>query len=425
MALTALACALAGVALAVGFTSWTGSAWLGAVFAAALAAPLTVWGISRLMKPVNQVLRALADGVSSLKDGDFSMSLANRRGDELGELVEAYNAIGKALRSERQDLLQRELLLDTVIQTSPLALVLVGPTGAVVYSNAASRQLFLGGRKLEGLDFDELVAACPAPLAEAIASSGDGLFTIDTGTGAETWHLSQKGFMLNARRHRLYLFKHLTRELSRAEVETWKRVIRVIGHELNNTLAPISSLAHSGRKLAEQPDPARLKAVFETIEERSRHLKEFIDGYARFAKLPAPRHQEVMWQDLVARLANVATFRVPEALPQAPGRFDPAQVEQALINLLKNAAESGSPPEAVELAVVQVGGGFLVRVLDRGGGMSEAVLANALLPFYSTKRSGSGLGLALCREVAEAHGGRIHLANRDGGGLEASLWLPA
>jgi len=425
VALTALACALAGVALAVGFTSWTGSAWLGAVFAAALAAPLTVWGISRLMKPVNQVLRALADGVSSLKDGDFSMSLANRRGDELGELVEAYNAIGKALRSERQDLLQRELLLDTVIQTSPLALVLVGPTGAVVYSNAASRQLFLGGRKLEGLDFDELVAACPAPLAEAIASSGDGLFTIDTGTGAETWHLSQKGFMLNARRHRLYLFKHLTRELSRAEVETWKRVIRVIGHELNNTLAPISSLAHSGRKLAEQPDPARLKAVFETIEERSRHLKEFIDGYARFAKLPAPRHQEVMWQDLVARLANVATFRVPEALPQAPGRFDPAQVEQALINLLKNAAESGSPPEAVELAVVQVGGGFLVRVLDRGGGMSEAVLANALLPFYSTKRSGSGLGLALCREVAEAHGGRIHLANRDGGGLEASLWLPA
>jgi nitrogen fixation/metabolism regulation signal transduction histidine kinase len=425
VALTALACALAGVALAVGFTSWTGSAWLGAVFAAALAAPLTVWGISRLMKPVNQVLRALADGVSSLKDGDFSMSLANRRGDELGELVEAYNAIGKALRSERQDLLQRELLLDTVIQTSPLALVLVGPTGAVVYSNAASRQLFLGGRKLEGLDFDELVAACPAPLAEAIASSGDGLFTIDTGTGAETWHLSQKGFMLNARRHRLYLFKHLTRELSRAEVETWKRVIRVIGHELNNTLAPISSLAHSGRKLAEQPDPARLKAVFETIEERSRHLKEFIDGYARFAKLPAPRHQEVMWQDLVARLANVATFRVPEAMPQAPGRFDPAQVEQALINLLKNAAESGSPPEAVELAVVQVGGGFLVRVLDRGGGMSEAVLANALLPFYSTKRSGSGLGLALCREVAEAHGGRIHLANRDGGGLEASLWLPA
>ena len=424
MAAVAVACALASAVLGAGLAALTGSGWLGGLFAAALAVPVTVWAVARLMKPANQVLRALADSVTSLRDGDFSMTLARRRDDELGELVSAYNAIGEALRAERQDLLQRELLLDTVIQASPLALVLAGPTGAVVYANTAARQLFLGGRPLEGLAFDEMISACPAPLADAVGAGGDGLFTVETESGNETWHLSQKAFLLNARPHRLYLFKHLTRELSRAEVETWKRVIRVIGHELNNTLAPISSLAHSGRKLAAQGATDRLPGVFETIEERSRHLKEFIDGYARFAKLPEPRREAVDWGEFVTGLARVADFRVRGSLPETAARFDRGQVEQALINLLKNAAESGSPPDTVELAVERVGGGTLVRVMDRGAGMSETVLANALLPFYSTKRSGSGLGLALCREVAEAHGGRIHLANRDGGGLEASLWLP-
>jgi len=110
--------------------------------------------------------------------------------------------------------------------------------------------------------------------------------------------------------------------------------------------------------------------------------------------------------------------------PEAPGRFDAAQLEQALTNLLRNAHESGSPPDDVELRVRRFGGRVSIDVCDRGSGMSETVLSNALLPFYSTKRGGTGLGLALVREIAEAHGGRVSLANREGGGLSVTITLP-
>jgi nitrogen fixation/metabolism regulation signal transduction histidine kinase len=300
----------------------------------------------------------------------------------------------------------------------------VGPSGAVIYSNTSARQLFLGGRKLEGLDFDTVLQAAPDALRHAVRSGQDGLFTIEGDTGPETFHLSQKGFMLNARQHRLVLFKHLTRELSRREVETWKKVIRVIGHELNNSLAPVSSLAHSGGRLADAPDPERLKTIFATIEDRTRHLKEFIEGYARFARLPRPEPEAVDWKEFMTGISGVVRCRVAGALPEGPGSFDPAQLEQVMINLIKNAHESGSPPAEVTVSVTDQPSGQRIVVADRGAGMSDTVLASALLPFYSTKRTGTGLGLPLCREVAEAHGGRLSLGNRDGGGLEVILWLP-
>ncbi len=416
--------AAAGVALGSGAAMLTESGWLGLIFGLAVTIPLALLVIRRFMAPVNRLLQALVDGTRSLTDSDFSVSLAETRDDELGSLVRAYNAIGQVLRDERHDLFQRELLLDTVIQATPLALVLQGPTGAVIYSNTAARQLFLGGRKLEGASFDALLDAAPEALRHAVRSGRDGLFTIEGDTGPETFHLSQKGFMLNAREHRLVLLKHLTRELSRREVETWKKVIRVIGHELNNSLAPVSSLAHSGGRLADDPDPERLKTIFATIEDRTRHLKDFIEGYARFARLPRPDPGPVDWSAFLAGLSGVSRYRVEGTLPDDPGWFDPAQLEQVLINLVKNAHESGSPPEAVSLSVEHQASGQRIVVADRGSGMSDTVLANALLPFYSTKRTGTGLGLPLCREVVEAHGGRLSLGNREGGGLEVILWLP-
>ncbi len=209
------------------------------------------------------------------------------------------------------------------------------------------------------------------------------------------------------------------------EVAIWKKVIRVIAHELNNSLAPISSLAHSGRELALQPDTERLTRVFSTIEERASHLATFIDGYARFAKLPRPRPAEVHWGPLLAGLKDSLSFRVVPPLPVRPAWMDGAQIEQVLINLVKNAVESGSPEDEVTLTVAERDGGFAVEVRDRGAGLTEEVLRDALLPFYSTKPKGTGLGLTLCREIVDAHGGRLSIANREGGGAIVTVWLPA
>src|SRR6185369_482528 len=168
----------------------------------------------------------------------------------------------------------------------------------------------------------------------------------------------------------------------------------------------------------------RLEEIFATIEERARHLEGFLGGYARFAKLPQPQLQMVEWRTFLAGLRRHVEF-VPELPPAGfSSRVDPAQIEQALLNLLKNAHESGSPPDEVTLRLTPLPHAYRVEVLDRGQGMSEPVLQNALVPFYSTKRQGTGLGLALTREIVEAHGGRLSLVNRQGGGLCVALQLP-
>jgi signal transduction histidine kinase len=213
-------------------------------------------------------------------------------------------------------------------------------------------------------------------------------------------------------------------ELRRQEVQTWKKVIRVISHELNNSLAPLTSLAHSGAELVRRGQTERLPQILATIEERTRHLESFILGYAQFAKLPAPRLELRHWTAFLAQLAEQVEFTLAGEPPAEPCAFDAAQLEQALLNLLKNAHESGSPAGQVGLEVRRLHGAVRIDVHDRGPGMSDTVLTNALVPFYSTKRSGTGLGLALAREIAEAHGGRITLANRDGGGLAVTIILP-
>ena len=420
LAAAVLAAVVAGVLLGHAL----GDRGLAILFTLALVLPLALWGLRAWMAPVNRHLRTLIDAVGSLRDGDLSVSISDARRDELGELARAYNGVGEILRRERQNLYQRELLLDTVIQASPLALVLTQGGGPVVYSNSAARRLFNAGRRMEGAAFADLLAGAPAALREAAFGERDGLFTVEGGEGEpEVYHVSHQRFTLNTREHRLYLFKQLTRELARQELATWKKVIRLMSHELNNSLAPISSLAHSGRRLGPAPDAARLEQIFATIEERSDHLKTFLDEYVRFAKLPRPQPQAVPWRAFVERLdRTIPCAHAADGVADA--WFDPAQMEQVLINLLKNAHESGSAAADVALDARGEAGGVLIRVLDRGRGMTDAVLQSALLPFYSTKASGSGLGLTLSREIIEAHGGRLSLANRADGGLEVRLWLP-
>jgi nitrogen fixation/metabolism regulation signal transduction histidine kinase len=368
----------------------------------------------------------VSDGIVSMRDHDFSVSIRRISNDELGDLVTAYNALGDLLRRERLDLHQRELLLDTVIQTTPLVMVLTNSAGRIVYSNIAARQLFHGGRKLEGLDFMTLLEQSPAPLREALTGNADTLFTMEVDGEPQVYHLSQRRFHLNAQPQQLLLLKQLTRELAAQEVVVWKKVIRVIAHELNNSLAPITSLAHSGQLLARQPDRAQLDRVFTTIGERAAHLASFIDGYARFAKLPTPRPAPVDWSQFMARLQGALPFHLEGALPLRQGSFDASQMQQVMINLLKNAAESGSRPDDITVCVRDRVEAFVIEVADRGTGLTENVLRDALLPFYSTKATGTGLGLTLCREIVEAHGGRLSLANRPDGspGAVVTLWLP-
>lgn len=396
----------------------------GLVVSVVLLLPLAFWLGHRVMSPITRLLRALEGAVASYRDGDFSFSIAASRRDELGELIRMHNALGQTLREQRQNLAQRELLLDTVVQNTPVALVLTDAGGRVTYANIAARHLFNEGRSLNGLDFMELLSDSPEALRRAVDAGEDALLSVEMDGGEETFHLSQRSFRLQGRPHRLQLFRRMTRELSRQEVATWKRVIRVISHELNNSLAPISSLAHSGAELARRGDIARLPGVFATIGERARHLHGFIAGYASFAKLPTPQPVTIIWKSFLDGLSLHCQFQLRGSIPEQPGWFDAAQVEQVLINLIKNAHESGSADDEVTLSLAIIGRDLRIEVADRGPGMSETVLAQALLPFYSTKRSGTGLGLALAREIVEAHGGRIALANREEGGLRVSLLLP-
>ena len=386
--------------------------------------PLAALAIRAALAPVLSLFRALEGTVTSYQDGDFAFGLHWPRKDELERLVRAHNDLGDVLREQRQALVQRELLLDTMVQNTPVAMLLVEQAGAIVYANVAARQLLGQGRKLEGRHLDAVLAHASPALVDALERGGDGLFSSGDADDEEVYHLARRSFTLNGRRHELLLLRQLTLELRRQEVQTWKKVIRVISHELNNSLAPLASLAHSGAELVRRGQTERLPQILDTIGERTRHLESFIQGYASFAKLPAPRLQPCVLPALVERLRAQCGVTLAADLPEVALWCDPAQLEQALVNLLKNAHESGSPPEQVALRVVAGVGQVRLDVLDRGHGMTDAVLTQALVPFYSTKRHGTGLGLALAREIAEAHGGRIVLANRDGGGLAVSLILP-
>lgn len=388
---------------------------------AALAAALTAFATRALVLRPSAVARAVGDGLLAYTEQDYSVRLAQGTQDPW-ELVRRFNKLGETLRDAHNDVYQKEMLLETVLGATPTAIVLDNEAGRIVYANGTARELLGDGAALEGRKFNELLGELTSEVRDALGSPVDTLFTVESDDRRDVYDVARRFFHINSQRHRLTMIRPLGRELERRDAEAWKQAIRVIGHELNNSLAPISSMMHSARALVEGPRADKLIGVFETVEERARHLTAFLDGFARLARLPKPSPEEVVWAPFLAAIQAVHAFTLDGEPPATPGWFDRAQLQQVLINLVKNAHEAGS--SVVDMRVEAHDAGVRICVLDRGSGMTEEVRRRALLPFYSTKKSGGGIGLALSREIVDAHGGRITLAARDGGGTIVDVWLP-
>ncbi len=403
IALSAALAVAGGLAAAVGGTAW---AW----------------------QPMGDALRGISDGVKGFQENDFGFRLAPGRDDELGALVAIFNRMGDVLRTERREIYERELLLDAVLQGAPMAILLLNARDRVVYANAAARQMFAGRGRLVGVALTEIEA--PAPLRDALLAGADATVSARAGGHEEeTWRIAVRAFHLHTQRHRLVVVETLTGDVRRQELEAWRKVIRVVSHEVNNSLAPVSSLVHSARLAATDGRHAgRLEEILATIDERVRHLSRFVEGYAALARLPAPAPEPVAWAPFLESVRRAVPFRIlgPPEPPTAV--FDPAQIQQVLLNLLKNAAEAGGPAGEIAVSVEpSPGGGSVLRVLDRGPGMDEDAMRRAALPLSSAARGGRGgrgLGLPLCAEILAAHGGTLTLGPRPGGGTIATCALP-
>ena len=216
----------AGVGLALGLNLLLpGQPLLAGALCMLCMVPLGVITLRAQIKPLLSLFRALEGTVTSYQDGDFSFGLHWGYNDEVADLVDAHNALGNVLREQRLALVQRELLLDTMVQNTPVAMLLVGDAasaGAIVYANLAARQLLSQGRKLEGHHLADILKTAAPALVEALARGGDGLFTAGDNEDEEVYHLARRTFTLNGRRHELLLLRQLTQELRRQEVQTWK-----------------------------------------------------------------------------------------------------------------------------------------------------------------------------------------------------------
>jgi two-component system nitrogen regulation sensor histidine kinase NtrY len=318
-------------------------------------------------------------------------------------------------------------MLAAIVDSTPAAVVLVGEVGDIVYTNAAAREMFFGGQEVTGQNLLHMLAHAAEPLRRPLLSDTDQIFTFDEDGEPETFHLSKRYLALDGEQHTLITVRHMTREISRQEIAVLKRTLRIIGHELANSLAPASSLLRSARQMIPRPElQATLRKAIDTVEERIVHLHAFLTGLAQLGQLPKPRKREVSWPEFLGGVAAMWPEASIGPPPPVPGWFDPAQIQQVLINLVKNAHEAGSPPTGVSLEVEAAPeGGVRFSVADRGPGMSDEVLQKALIPSFTTKDQGSGMGLALCREIVDAHDGRLRIGRREGGGTVVSFWLPS
>lgn len=379
----------------------------------------------RVVRPLQTVSNVLA----ALRERDYTLrARGSNPEDALGLLLLELNSLGDDMRANRMGALEATALLRRIMEEIDVAIFafdgaqklrLVNRSGAALLARPPEQLLDRDARSL-GL------AAClagDAPRVDTVAFPGR--------SGGGRWEIRRGTFRQGGLPHQLLVLADVSRALSNEERQAWQRLIRVLSHELNNSLAPIKSIAESLRGLVVQgPPPASslddLRDGLGVIASRSESLSRLMAGYARLARLPAPRLEPVAVHEWVRRVVALETRRnvAVRAGPEVTIRADGGQLDQLLINLVRNAVDATLEGDgAVEVGWETKNGQVDVWVRDEGPGLADT--ANLFVPFYTTKPEGSGIGLALSRQIAEAHGGALTLSNRTSQrGCEARLSLP-
>jgi nitrogen fixation/metabolism regulation signal transduction histidine kinase len=373
-------------------------------------------------------LQTISNLLGALREGDFSARGRSPRPDDaLGEVMREVNTLGITLREQRLGAEEATLLARAVMRDIDVAVFAFDEHQRLrLVNRAGERLLDAPPEKLLGLTAAELhMEGC---LEGPVQTTLQAAFPGGSGHwGVRRTRIRERGLPLE-----LMVISDLTQALREQELHAWQRLVRVLGHELNNSLAPIKSIAGSLETiLSRQPLPDDwsddMRRGLGVISSRSESLTRFVGAYARLAKLPRPQLQPLGVGDAVKRAASFET-RLPvevEPGPHAVVQGDPDQLEQVLINLLRNAADASLVTGGEVRAGWQREGAVIeIWVRDQGPGLAGT--ANLFVPFFTTKPGGSGIGLALSRQIAEGHGGVLTLENADPGpGCIARLRLPA
>ena len=377
-------------------------------------------------RQTHQILQTLLHGLRNLQDGDFSISLADNianKSESQLEVLALFNQVTDKLRQEKQSLYQRELLLDKVVNASDVVTVLVNHRDTIIFANRAAEHFFAQTSML-GLSWQKLLKEKMPELSQHDDKDNAIIQLMFAETKEEqSWHLSRHHLKLHGSRHQLTLLKPITQVMHQQELQTWKKVIRVINHELNNSIAPISSMCHSGNILAERLNEPQLIRVFATISKRINKLAEFIQSYSQLARLSRPQKQPFDLMKTLVQLQELYQFTLSCQKQSLIFSGDESQIEQLLINLIKN-AQQACPEQATEVSVESQQNQLRITVRDFGAGMPVEILTKAFLPYYSTKADGSGIGLSICREISDGHQGQITLNNHPEGGLQVEVYFP-